>query len=90
MDLDETAGVTTQEASGSHPDIVEGSDSERTGTSWGLPGVEGGRGREGEEEGQAHPNRNTGTGVAREDLDNVGSWSTIDKADSAGSPTGNS
>src|SRR5437762_9305114 len=39
--LDETAGTTGEpRAGGSYPDIIEGSDSERTGTSWGLLGVE--------------------------------------------------
>ena len=97
--LDETAGTTTApRIQGSYPDIVEGSDSERTGTSWGLPGVEenaqveaGSSTRtEGEESGDLHPNRNTGARLSRDELQDVGSWSTIDKADSAGSPTGNS
>jgi|GEM_PF-5737089 len=100
---DETGGVTTQERrTGSYPDIVEGSDSERTGTSWGVPGVQGGETvetphgevAEGEGEGQAHPNRNTGErmsgGVTRDELQDVGSWSTIDTSDNAGSPSGNS
>jgi hypothetical protein len=45
---------------------------------------------EGEGEGQAQPNRNTGDRLTRDELDDVGSWSTIDQTDSAGSPTGNS
>ncbi|HUP28452.1 MAG TPA: hypothetical protein VM409_08460 [Chloroflexia bacterium] len=97
--LDETAGVTTNaRIQGSYPDIVEGSDSERTGTSWGVPGVDenaqdeiaSGTAQEGEQSGQAHPNRNTGARLSRDELKDVGSWSTIDKGDSAGSPTGNS
>ena len=84
---DETAGVTSPERatgqSGTYPDIVEGSDSPRTGTSWGHTSVEA-------DEADVHPNRNTGGQVMREDLDNVGSWSTIETTDSAGSPSGNS
>jgi hypothetical protein len=73
--------------------IIEGSDSERTGTSWGLPGreddeVETRAGAAQEGEGEVHPNRNTGERVTRDELDNVGSWSTIDRDDSAGSPSG--
>lgn len=83
---------------GTYPDIVEGSDSERTGTSWGVPGVEesetvetaGGERPEGTDAGGATPNRNTGDRTRRDDLQNVGSWSTIETHDSAGSPTGNS
>lgn len=76
-------------------DIIEGSDSERTGTSWGLPGredneveVEAITVQEGEGEDEAHPNRNTGERLTRDELENVGSWSTIGKTDSAGSPSG--
>lgn len=101
---DETGGVTTQQRrGGSYPDIVEGSDSERTGTSWGVPGVQDsalvdtprGEMPEGEGAGEAHPNRNTGeripdSRVMRDDLQDVGSWSTIDSNDNAGSPTGSS
>jgi hypothetical protein len=75
--------------------IIEGSDSERTGTSWGLPAIEAaevqtpsGTAQEGEDEDEAHPNRNTGDRLTRDELQNVGSWSTIDSDDSAGSPTG--
>ncbi len=83
---------------GTYPAIVEGSDSERTGTSWGELGyedaatVETPRGlrTEGTEEGEAHPNRNVGELPTRDELDEVGSWSTIEKSDSAGSPSGNS
>ena len=78
---------------GDEYDIIEGSDSERTGTSWGLPGREAaevqtpsGAAQEGEDE--AHPNRNTGDRLTRDELQNVGSWSTIDTDDSAGSPSG--
>ncbi len=93
---DETAGNTSPTTrDGELGDIIEGSDSERTGTSWGLPGrdaseVETPEGalQEGEGEGEAHPNRNTAGRLTRDDLENVGSWSTIDKADSAGSPSG--
>ncbi len=86
---DETGGVTTQERR--DPDIVEGSDSERTGTSSGVVGVREAT-SEGEGEGQDHPNRNTGErqAVTRDELQNVGSWSTIDTSDNAGSPSGNS
>jgi hypothetical protein len=39
--FDETAGANSPDrVEGTYPAIVEGSDSERTGTSWGLPGVE--------------------------------------------------
>ena len=95
---DETAGNTSPTTRDDEDDfggIIEGSDSERTGTSWGLPGREDskvqtqtGAVREGEGEGEAHPNRNTGERVMRDDLQNVGSWSTIDADDSAGSPSG--
>jgi len=97
--LDETAGTTTApRIQGSYPDIIEGSDSERTGTSWGLPGIEdkarvetgSTSATEGEGEGDLHPNRNTGERLNRDQLQDVGSWSTIEKGDSAGSPTGNS
>jgi hypothetical protein len=95
---DETAGVTRVE--GTFPHIIEGSDSERTGTSWGLPAVENaptvetpqGRIAEGEgDDGTARPTRNVGERTQRDSLSDVGSWSTIDpdKQDSAGSPTGN-
>ena len=89
---DETAGVTTQERrGGSYPDIVEGSDSERTGTSWGDAGLRDAV-DEDERKGQTHPNRNTGErqDVTRDELQDVGSWSTIDTNDNAGSPSGNS
>ncbi|MDQ3703794.1 MAG: hypothetical protein M3437_00965 [Chloroflexota bacterium] len=95
---DEMAGSTSPSTrDDEYGDIIEGSDSERTGTSWGLPGredneVEVGASavQEGEGEDEAHPNRNTGERLTRDELDNVGSWSTIDKdkADSAGSPSG--
>ena len=97
--LDETAGTTsTSRIEGSYPDIIEGSDSERTGTSWGLPGVEedarvetGSRlATEGENRGDTHPNRNPGARLSHDELKDVGSWSTIDTDDTAGSPTGNS
>jgi hypothetical protein len=99
MRLDETAGTTSPDrVEGSYPDIIEGSDSERTGTSWGLPGVEGAptagtpRGDlpEGDSSDAASPNRNTGERLSRDDLADVGSWSTIDDHSSPGSPTGNS
>lgn len=98
---DETAGVTSAaqtDVSGTYPDIIEGSDSERTGTSWGLPPREDvptvntphGAVREGTGDDAASPNRNTGTGD-RSDLNDVGSWSTIpEETDSAGSPTSSS
>jgi hypothetical protein len=95
---DETAGVTRVE--GTFPQIIEGSDSERTGTSWGLPAVENaptvetpqGKMAEGEgDDGAAAPTRNVGERIQRDSLADVGSWSTIDpdKQDSAGSPSGN-
>jgi hypothetical protein len=81
----EAKGASTQGA-GTYPDIVEGSDSERTGTSWGLPASEGvetvatpeGQIPEGEGEGEAHPSRNTGGGHDDDDLDDVGAWGTMD------------
>lgn len=91
--LDETAGTTSPERiSGSYPDIVDGSDSERTGTSWGIPAHEeaanvevAGQARaEGEGAGEAAPNRNTAVDVTKDDLRNVGSWSTIETDDTAG------
>ncbi len=93
---DETAGSTSPATrDDAYGDIIEGSDSERTGTSWGLPGQEAnavdtpaGTVSEGEGEDEAHPNRNTAGRLTRDELENVGSWSTIDKADSAGSPSG--
>ncbi|HEX8231338.1 MAG TPA: hypothetical protein VF826_18820 [Chloroflexia bacterium] len=93
---DETAGDTSPTTrDGEYGDIIEGSDSERTGTSWGLPGREGSEVEigasavpEGEGEDEAHPNRNTGERLTRDELQNVGSWSTIDTDDSAGSPSG--
>lgn len=97
--IDETAGNTTQAASaGRNPAIIEGSDSERTGTSWGLPGVEnapvastpGGATSEGEGPGDAHPNRNTHLAETRDELDDVGAWGTMKKTGSAGSPTSSS
>jgi hypothetical protein len=53
---------------GTYPDVVIGSDSAATGTSWGLPAVEGGEQvytpegwkPEGDEEGEARPSRNVG------------------------------
>jgi hypothetical protein len=96
--LSEKRVAVVPHSSGTYPDIVEGSDSERAGTSWGVPGVEDAAVAEtpdgvraectGDEE--ASPNRNTGDRLTRDDLQNVGSWSTIDTKDSAGSPTGNS
>ena len=96
--LSEKREAAMPHSSGTYPDIVEGSDSERTGTSWGVQGVEDaavaetphGEGAEGTGDKEASPNRNTGDRSARDDLQNVGSWSTIDTNDSAGSPTGNS
>ncbi|MEO8285708.1 MAG: hypothetical protein ABI670_04685 [Chloroflexota bacterium] len=92
---DETAGTTLN----TYPDIVEGSDSERTGTSWGLVAdptadlvnTPDGLKTEGESKDQAHPNRNTGDRLTHDDLSDVGAWGTMDKNNSsAGSPTGNS
>lgn len=95
---DETVGNTTGERRGTYPDVIEGSDSERTGTSWGLSGVEeaptvstpSGEMPEGDKPGEASPNRNTGDRLTRDDLNDVGSWSTMDKEGSGGSPSGNS
>lgn len=92
----ETAGDTSATTrDGEYGGIIEGSDSERTGTSWGLPGREDSQveigastAQEGEGEDEAHPNRNTGERLTRDELQNVGSWSTIDTDDSAGSPSG--
>ena len=94
----EQARANSPRSTGTYPDLVEGSDSARTGTSWGVLGredaerVDAPRGNmaEGEGDGQASPNRNTGEVSARDRLRDTGSWSTIDTDDSAGSPTGNS
>jgi hypothetical protein len=80
-------------------DLVEGSDSERTGTTWGLPGVDDwptvltpdGVMPEGYGPGRAEPNRNTGRRGAADPTYMVGSWSTIDDNEtrtSGGSPGG--
>ena len=82
------------------PDLVEGSDSERTGTTWGLPGVDNwptvltpeGEMAEGTGPGRAGPNRNTRQRGVTDPTYMVGSWSTIDEGEgksSAGSPSGN-
>lgn len=98
--LDETAGTTTTAREDAyedrHPGIIEGSDSERTGTSDGRPRytdaatvqTPNGPAPEGEGPGHASPTRNVASQPDRDDLDNVGSWSTIQDGDSAGSPTG--
>jgi hypothetical protein len=94
----ERARAKAPRSPGTYPYLVEGSDSQRTGTNWGVLAVEGaetvetprGTRTEGTDEGEAHPNRNTGEMAARDRLQNTGSWSTIDTDDSAGSPTGNS
>ncbi len=104
--LDETAGVTSQariggdyyDAEGTYPDIIEGSDSVRTGTSWGLPAIEDaptvmtpqGFVPEGTGKGEAKPDRNVGDPTEPAPLDNVGAWGTMKKEGSAGSPTGES
>ncbi len=99
VDVDETGGSTsTQRVEGTYPAIIEGSDSERTGTSWGLPPVERaltvetpqGKMAEGDEPGEAAPNRNTADRLAQEQRREIGSWSTIDNDAGAGSSTGNS
>ena len=96
--LDETAGNTSPERiEADEPGIIEGSDSMRTGNSWGKPGnedastVETPRGdiAEGEGAGDAAPNRNT-SGLTRDELDDVGAWGTMGSIGSAGSPSGNS
>ena len=82
------------------PDLIEGSDSARTGTTWGLPGVDNwptvltpdGEMPEGNGPGRASPNRNTGLRGATDPTYMVGSWSTIDDSEgrmSGGSPSGN-
>ncbi len=95
--LDETAGVTSSErVGGTYPYIIEGSDSLQTGTSWGVPAyedasvVETPRGEmpEGSEPGEAAPNRNTARNPSKAEIQDVGSWSTIDTDDTAGSPSG--
>ena len=96
--LSERIDANLPRARGTYPDIVEGSDSRRTGTNWGVLGVESeervetptGSRPEGESRVDASPNRNTGEPSARDALRNTGSWSTIDTDDSAGSPSGNS
>ena len=95
QDAGGTGRNVSSDTGGGKYDIIEGSDSERTGTSWGLPGREAaeaqtpsGAAREGETEDEAHPNRNTGDRLTRDELHNVGSWSTIDTDDSSGSPSG--
>lgn len=82
------------------PPLIEGSDSERTGTTWGLPAVDNwptvntpeGEMPEGYGPGRAEPTRNTGIRGASDPTYMVGSWSTIDDNEgnmSAGSPSGN-
>ena len=82
------------------PDIIEGSDSARTGTTWGLPGVDNwptvltpeGEMPEGVGPGRASPTRNSGRRGTADATYMVGSWSTIDDEEgrmSAGSPSGN-
>jgi hypothetical protein len=82
-------------------DLIEGSDSERTGTTWGLPAVDDwptvntpeGELPEGTGPGRAGPNRNTGRRGGADPTYMVGSWSTIDDEEgrmSGGSPAGNS
>lgn len=96
--LSERMEAAAPRSTGTYPDIVEGSDSERTGTSWGVDGVEEGAGVETDEGEQsegagaedANPNRNVGDRSQRDPLQDVGSWSTIETDDTAGSPTGNS
>src|SRR5207253_10913574 len=97
--LDETAGTTAPvRADESYPQVIEGSDSERTGTSWGLPAIEDaptvntprGEMPEGEGPDRATPNRNTGEVTQRDQLDDVGAWGTMGTSGSPGSPTGNS
>ena len=97
--LDETAGVTGPErVKGTYPDFIEGSDSPRTGTSWGLRAVEEaptvttpeGVKPEGTGPGDAQPTRNTGDSLAPDELDDVGSWSTFRPWRSGGPPTSES
>lgn len=88
--LDETAGTTSPaRIEGTYPAIIEGSDSERTGTSWGIPAIED----------PNAPDSQGGLQAAREDVDeasdptkeqlkDIGSWSTIHNNDTAGEPTG--
>lgn len=82
--IDETAGTESLLRTGEpYMDIIEGSDSERTGTSSGRPGVEQGDSR-------ARPNRNTGQMPTSEDLRDLGAWGTMSDsgASGPGSPTG--
>ncbi len=97
--LDETAGVTTeQRIQDTYPDIIEGSDSERTGTSWGLPPDETaptvntpqGEMPEGSGPGKASPTRNEGNRSKPDPLHDIGAWGTMGEEGSAGSPTGGS
>ena len=96
--MSERGDAVQRRSTNTYPDIVEGSDSERTGTSWGVLGVDdaervetpAGLQAEGDQQGEAAPNRNTGNRLTKDDLQDVGSWSTIDTEDSAGSPSGNS
>jgi len=97
--IDETAGTNSPvRVEGSYPAIVEGSDSERNGTSWGLPGAVAaptsgtprGDMPEGDGPGKAAPNRNTGDRLSGDELQDVGSWSTNEGQNGAGSQTGNS
>ncbi len=97
--LDETAGTNSpMRADESYRQIIEGSDSERTGTSWDLPAREDaptvstphGEMPEDEGQGEASPNRNTGEVTQRDRLDDVGAWGTMGTSGSPGSPTGNS
>ena len=96
--VDETAGTDrpADGIEGTYPDIVEGSDSPRTGTSWGSsfsetePTVHTPQGflPEGEGPGQAHINRNHGDSTQPDPLDNVGGWSTMGTGDSSGGQQG--
>jgi hypothetical protein len=96
--LDETAGTTsTVRADQSNQSIIEGSDSESTGTSWGLPAVEdatpGASGKSSGQQGQGAEraaSRNMADTPTKDELKDVGAWSTMGTGNSAGSPTGNS
>lgn len=87
--LDETAGTTsTQRIEGTYPDIIEGSDSERTGTSWGLPAIEETPHAQAKAGDDRPPDSNAAVDPTKDELRNVGSWSTIHTDDTAGEPSG--
>ena len=66
--------------------IVEGSDSEQTGTSWGLPPVE----DTSQEYTPRGEDRSAEEPSERNRLDDVGAWKTMNTNSSPSPPTGNS